>query len=248
MTTTAFGSSIIKLDSVDSTNNYAAKWLSQSKVPEGTAIMARTQWQGKGQRGNEWISEPGQNLTFSLVLYPRNVSPQNMYLLTWAMALGIADSLSEMVEGLSIKWPNDILVGGRKLAGILVENSLSGQTIEHSIIGAGININQERFPPDLQATSLRLEGVELFEPETFLHHLLPFLQARYAMLCEGRIAELKKDYLDHMFQKDVWSNYEYKGEWISACIRDVDENGRLILETESGTKILADLKEIRFKN
>ena len=134
------------LEEVGSTNSYAA--LHAAQLDDMTMILANSQSAGRGQRGNSWESEPGKNLTFTLIHRPQDFPARRQFLLSEATALAVVDFLrSEGVEAM-VKWPNDIYVDNRKICGILIEHSLIGARIEHSRLGVGININQERFLSD----------------------------------------------------------------------------------------------------
>src|SRR5262249_40524297 len=113
---------------------------SKSALPEGTVVITSNQYAGRGQRGNEWNSEPGMNLTFSVLLKPSSLSVKNQFFLTIIASLSVFDFLKEKQVGdLKIKWPNDILVYKKKICGMLIENSILGETINQSIIGVGLN-------------------------------------------------------------------------------------------------------------
>ena len=140
---------IIRLDNVDSTNTYLSGIASNS--PHGTCVLADRQSAGRGQRGNTWESEPGKNLTFSVLLRPDGLHASQQFRISQAVSLAITDTLDGFLpEGIEakVKWPNDIYVGNRKICGILIENTLCGAAIQHSIIGIGLNINQRDFLSD----------------------------------------------------------------------------------------------------
>lgn len=141
----------IRLDSTESTNS-AARDLAPADASDTTPVVVVTdnQTAGRGRRGNTWESEPGSNLTFSLVVYPRFLAPAAQFELSMLVSLGICNALDPYTEGqwVSIKWPNDIYFGDRKIAGILIENSLGEHDIERSIIGIGLNVNQTEFKSD----------------------------------------------------------------------------------------------------
>lgn len=119
------------------------------EAPHGFALMAREQTAGRGQRGNSWEAEPGKNITLSLMLRPEGIAATAQFAISEAVALGVADAVVELgVKEVAVKWPNDIYVGDRKIAGILIENSLNGPMISRSIAGIGLNVNQESFRSD----------------------------------------------------------------------------------------------------
>lgn len=135
------------LDSCPSTNSVLPP-----EAVHGTAVAARTQTAGRGQRGNSWEAEPGRNLTFSLMLRPHAIEARNQFELSMLVALetasGIDRALAATPYRCTVKWPNDIYVGDRKICGILIENTLEGPRISRSIAGIGINVNQTTFRSD----------------------------------------------------------------------------------------------------
>lgn len=139
---------LIALDSVNSTSSYLAGIA--ETMPHGTVVSAYAQTAGRGQRGNSWESEPGANLTFSMLLRPDGIRAAEQFSLSEAVALGIASALRHYLPdtAVCIKWPNDIYAADRKICGILIENSLLGSCIRHSIAGIGINVNQTVWRSD----------------------------------------------------------------------------------------------------
>lgn len=142
-----WSSKILKEETVTSTNDRLAELCQEKEIKEFTTLMAEYQTSGKGQRGNSWESEYGKNLTFSTVFYPQTIDPASQFILSMAVASAICTALAHYVHAdcLQIKWPNDIYWKDKKIAGILIENDLTGSQISQSIIGIGININQEEF-------------------------------------------------------------------------------------------------------
>ena len=126
--------------------------MSDTKLPEGTLILTEDQTRGRGQMGNKWLTEKGKNLTFSIVLYPSFLRPNQHFYLTQFVSIAIQEVIQELLpdKGIKIKWPNDLYVENRKLAGILIENILSGHRIQSSILGIGLNVNQVQFPTNFK--------------------------------------------------------------------------------------------------
>ena len=146
---------ILWLDTVDSTNNEARRRI--SKLDNLSVVSALEQTKGRGQRGNRWSSQPGENLTFSLVVKDFRIKANEQSAISQATALSLVDLLSRHEIKARIKWPNDIYTGDEKICGILIENSLKGSEIDWSIIGIGLNVNQTAFPEDLpNPTSMKL--------------------------------------------------------------------------------------------
>ena len=168
----------------------------KGELLEGGVVITDEQTAGKGQRGNSWEATPGQNLTFSVLFKPAFLPLSSQFYLNILSSLAIADTLNGYSpEGLAIKWPNDIYIGQAKLGGILIENTLRGQMIEHSIIGIGLNINQKTFSSP-KASSLALICGREFVLEQILAELLAHLESRYLQLKTNLYNRLKADYMD----------------------------------------------------
>ncbi len=241
------GKQIVTLDVVDSTNNYAANLLSTTKVLDGTVIMAYFQDRGKGQRGNSWYSEPGKNLTFSLVLKPSFVKVEEQFILSKAVSLALCEYCEKATgKNAFIKWPNDIIVDQKKICGILIENQFRGKKLEHSIIGIGFNINQVDFGEVTTATSLKLLTTEEKDISKELSDLLIFVEKYYLMLRNGRVKEVEEQYLESLLYHGDQKNYLVEGENFTTMILDVLPNGRLVTRTPQGKIKTFDFKEIEF--
>lgn len=244
------GQKLIQLARVDSTNSYAMQLLHQShKPPEGTAIMAEEQTRGRGQREQTWIAEKGKNLTLSYIFYPGFLSLKHQFDLNIAVALAVAETIQSFTEQkVEIKWPNDILINSRKVAGILIENSIQGENIAFSIVGMGINCNQKGFDYDKapNATSIfNITGLVTPIDKVFAT-LSEFLEKRYLQLRAGKQAAFMDDYLERLYHFNSWQNYLFKESPLKAKIIGVSPIGRLQLLTEQNAVLEADLKEIKF--
>jgi len=150
---------------LDSTNTYALKLLSQIRPKAGTLISADYQTTGRGQMGRDWHSAPGLNLCLSCILYPET-NAQNQFAISMAVALAVRDTVADFInqERVKIKWPNDIYVGDKKIAGILIQTSIHGNVIIYCVAGIGLNVNETDFPAELpNPTSLKLETTETLD-------------------------------------------------------------------------------------
>jgi BirA family biotin operon repressor/biotin-[acetyl-CoA-carboxylase] ligase len=188
---TTFDNQLIELESVDSTNNYAMARIHEGLASDGLVCLARRQWAGKGQRGKTWLSDPGQNLTMSLVIRPVSLNLSQQFLFSAAVALGILDFVQAMeIRYWSIKWPNDIYWNDRKAAGILIESIIQGKNWSFAVVGVGMNLNQEFFPEEIpNAISLKQITGNVYDPVHFAKGLVPVIQSR--------INSLRKDQ-DHI--------------------------------------------------
>lgn len=234
----------ISLSSVDSTNNYAANLVKETNVVNGTTILTKRQYSGKGQRGNSWLSEDEKNLIFSVVLFP-SITFERVFYLNIMASLAIAKTLKDLGLAVKVKWPNDILIGDKKVAGILIENQLQGQLIKHSIVGIGLNVNQKEFPKEIKATSLFLEmGVEQ-ELEIVFNQFFKYLDFYYDLLEQGNYKVLLSRYYESLYRYQQWSRYSTNETEFFGKIKGIDETGLLIVQTENTVKKF-DLKEIAF--
>lgn len=242
-----FGSSVVHLQTVDSTNNYAANLILQPNVAEGTVIMADFQSDGRGQRGNHWQSEPGSNLTVSYILYPVFLYVNEQFVLSKAVALGIADLLTQYgCEDVQIKWPNDVMVCGRKIAGILIENSVQGSAMKHAVVGIGLNVNQSSFPDGLSATSLALQSGEQQDLKRVLQDLSSCLQARYLQI-RAHDPRIDPEYMSRLIGRtEAVGMRTLDGTYSRAIIQDIENSGRLVVDLDGERKAYS-LEEIKLE-
>jgi len=225
------GIRIIELETVDSTNLYAERILADGEVEEGTVIWAHHQTAGRGQGENAWISEPGKNLTLSIILFPHFLPPGEQFFFNKAIALGVHDFLGLFVQEVSIKWPNDLCIGRKKAGGILIQHQLSGNQLTSTIAGIGININQTRFDHHLPnpASLTQILRQELVLKEA-VHQLIDRLNFRYRQLKTGSFAQLDVDYIHALLDLGENRLFQYGKEITEGIIRGVDESGRLLVE------------------
>lgn len=250
METLFIGANVIFLPEVDSTNSYAIKLLKNVNPPEGTVVHAANQTHGRGQRGNVWNTLPGSNLTASVILKPSFLPMRKQFLLYQISALACYDVMAEILNDsqfdIKIKWPNDIMVGRKKIAGILIENFISAGRIEYSVIGIGINVLQGEFDSKLNATSLQiLSGVHT-DVNTVLKLLCRYLEKYYLMLKNGKDETISSEYLDRLFSYQDQELFEIKGEKIRLEVAGVSEDGLLILRDNTGAEKLYDVKDVKW--
>jgi BirA family transcriptional regulator, biotin operon repressor / biotin---[acetyl-CoA-carboxylase] ligase len=244
------GQAIIDLPQVASTNEYALSLLSKSEPAAGTVILTHDQTDGRGQVGNKWESEPGKNISLSVIFYPGFIEVKDQFHLNIFASLAVFDFVKKHLPDrpVSIKWPNDIYVGANKIAGILLQNSLMNTQIRSTVVGIGININQTGFvtnPPN--PTSFHLETGHDHGLPALLASLCEFLEGRYLQLKAGKILPLQLDYLQHLFRFGIPASYlRANGQPFEGTITGIDESGRLRLEVQ-GKEEVFDLKEIRFE-
>ena len=223
---------------------------------EGTVVITKKQEEGRGQRGARWESEPDKNLTLSILLQPTILRPEEQFQLNKAVSLGVMEfviCVSSPFHGeVKIKWPNDIYLGNKKVAGILIENSVSGNSLQQSIVGIGINVNQDKFSANLpNPTSLKLIAGKEFDLEECLAQLCSCIEKRYLQLRASHFSQIDLDYLENLYRFGEWANYKYKrdqgsNQSFNAKIIGVAKMGKLILETENGKILECDFKEVEF--
>ncbi len=243
------GQTLLEVPQVDSTNAHAQVLLSKSKPAAGTVISTYCQTAGRGQIGSSWESEPGKNISLSVIFHPDFLAAKDQFQLNQCISLAVFDLVKNSLPDrpVSIKWPNDIYVGARKIAGILIQNSLVNTQIRSTVAGIGININQTTFvtnPPN--PTSLRLETGRDHPLDDLVPQLCEHLEGRYLQLKAGKIVPLRHDYLRHLYRFGEPASYQRpSGETFQGTILGIDELGRL--KVQVGCVIESfDLKEIRF--
>lgn len=243
------GQNLIKLKEVDSTNNFLKNLVSKSEpLPEGTVIMADNQFAGRGQQESVWQTEAGKNISTSIYLRPNFLPLNKQFYLNIAVSLAVSDALSCFLpEAVQVKWPNDIYTNGKKLGGILIENTLTGSFIKSSVIGIGLNINQQGFRADLstKATSV----IQILQKETpleaVMEKIVVFMEKYYLILKSGNYAILQNDYLKRLYKFDTLADYQQNGQIFEGKITGVEESGRLVMETAGGLRSF-NFKEIEF--
>lgn len=237
----------IHLEEIDSTSNYLKKNLSEKEVSEGTIVVADFQTGGRGQRGNSWESEKGQNLTFSILLKPDFVSANKQFIISQIIALAIKDVLDRYADEISIKWPNDIYWNNSKICGILIENSLIGNYIQQSIAGIGININQTEFRSDApNPISLSMVTGNSYNLHEILDKITNSILFYYQLAKDGNTFEIVSLYKNALFRKNGYHFYNDGIEDFEAKINDIEPSGILVLEKPDGKIRKFAFKEVQF--
>ncbi|MBL4594441.1 MAG: biotin--[acetyl-CoA-carboxylase] ligase [Flavobacteriales bacterium] len=241
------GNKLVELEEIDSTNTYLQELvINNENEIEGIVVVANNQYSGKGQRGNNWISEQGENLTFSILLKP-NIEVKNQFLISKVVSLGIIDFLlNKGLENVKIKWPNDIYCNENKLSGVLIENSIKGSRIYNSIVGIGLNVNQTKFSSLVNVTSLKSVIRETLNLKESLDELLFFIEKRYLILKAGKVDLINSDYLTFLYWINESKTFLIDNKNIEGVITGVSSIGKLQLEINKQIREF-DLKEIKFK-
>lgn len=243
------GKVLLRFASLPSTNRYAQELLTKSKPIEGTAVWADQQPLGVGQHGSRWESAPGQNLTLSLIFYPHFLPATRNFSLSQAVALAVRQTVASFLptHPVTIKWPNDIYVGERKIAGLLIQNTIQGQQLASSIVGIGLNVNQVEFSADIpRPTSLQRETGRAGERGAVWGELAQALEATYLQLRAGQLEQLHAEYQKFLFRRGEVTFFQRpSGEVFAGKICGVTPAGLLHLEHDQGEAFF-DLKEIGF--
>ena len=228
------GHRIHHFESIDSTNDYALKLISQGKSSEGTLITAEYQSAGRGQIGRKWEGNPQENAYLSILLEPRFLPVEKQFMLNMIASLALVDTIQECAAlQASIKWPNDIYLGDFKTCGILIQNMLGGKCIQHTIVGIGINVNQSDFPDDLpNPTSWFLESKKQYEINAVISVLCGHMEFWYEELKAENHKKISYAYIDRLYKCDEESLFMVDGEYFNAIIRGIDSRGKLVVEKE----------------
>jgi len=242
------GKNLVFMPECHSTNSIAMELCQKSPVaPEGTVVITAHQTQGRGQRGNSWVAAPGKNFTFSLILHPIFLDLGRQFYLNVFTSLAIRDYLQlKGCPKAMIKWPNDVFVGGMKICGILMENQLTGQKLSRSIIGIGLNMNQEHFEM-ASVTSMRLATGREFDLQAEFETLLGMIEVRYLQLRSGELERLMEDYLAAMYWINEMHTFRSEERYFDGIICGLDESGRLRVRVGSDEKVFGT-KEISYEH
>lgn len=242
---------IVKLNAINSTNTFLRDLARESVVDNFTVVLAENQTNGKGQFDNKWTSQEGKNLTFSVLYNFSDLSANKAFFLNCAVSLAVYDVLFKYhKEKLKVKWPNDILSSSKKLCGILIENTVSNGNISRTIIGIGLNVNQEIFPKELpNATSLKNVLGKEIDREKLLQELLEELEQRLLFLVQKKFTILHKNYEQVLYKKNKPEMFRNAllGNFLGKIL-GITKQGKLIVELENETLKTFDLKEIQFVN
>ncbi|MBX7052346.1 MAG: biotin--[acetyl-CoA-carboxylase] ligase [Flavobacteriales bacterium] len=235
---------IISLDSVDSTNNYAANLIKLSLPPEGTVITAQVQTSGRGQRQSFWESAEGDNILCSFILYPRFIQASDQFAISQMVSLAIRETAEELTsQTCHIKWPNDIICRDKKISGILIETSWVGSKISYCIAGIGLNINQANFECHKAISARQITGHPM-DKEAALMMLIENIEKYYFKLKSGQLREINLEYHKHLYRLGIPTRFIFEEKEITATIQGVDHLGRLKLMLSDNSHITCDLKEI----
>ena len=244
-------------DTIDSTNTRLLA--DKDGLPNRTVYAALFQTAGRGQKGNRWESRSGENLTFSILLKPQDIRVREQFILSQVVALGLLDFLRSEGVTATIKWPNDIYVGDKKICGTLIEPTLSGGQLSSAVAGIGLNLNQRVFDPSIpNPTSLSLVTGRSYDVKEMLPRVLEPIFTR----CDKLFSPYARngydaEYMEHLYRRGEWYGFEElpasevptehrSGRRVEARILGIDPEARLLLEHRDGTIHTYGFKEIKY--
>ncbi len=242
---------ITKLTDVTSTNSHLMSSLRELRscgkaVPDLWAVYADFQTAGRGAGTNTWHSTRGANILTS-ICFDTGLAAADQFVFNLWFATSTRQFLAKYVPEVLIKWPNDMYVRDRKLAGDLTEHSLSGSRLDFTVAGIGIDVNEAEFPDWIpNPTSLFLETGQHYDVDALLDEYLAVLQERRPLLSTEHEAALREEYLSHLYRRDAPHLYNIGGQQITGIIRDIDRFGRLVLELPDGSQEAFGFKEVGY--
>jgi len=239
LSTDRFGREMQGFEEVGSTNTRAAEWAGQG-APEGSVVVTEYQSAGRGRHGRTWDAQKGKNLMFSVVLRPA-LDAERLGLITVAASVAVAEAIDDFVSPYqaTLKWPNDVLLDGRKTCGMLLESSISGQrAADVVVLGVGLNVNQTQFPDALAdtATSLRLTTGRPVPRATLFARLLQELETQYDAVQGGRDEVVRRAFEDRLSTLHEHATFRVPGtdRTLSGTVEGITDTGALRLDTPGG--------------
>ena len=241
---------IIKINATNSTNSFLKELAQNSSLDEITVAVTNNQTSGRGQMNNSWISEPYKNLTFSLFTTLKKVKVEHQAYLNFAVSLAIYDVLLEYdVPNLYIKWPNDIMSGKKKICGILIENTFSHSRIKNTIIGIGLNVNQEKFHKNLtNASSLKIILKKSIELEALMNTIINHINLKISCVELKNFNQIYNRYHQALYNKGIPTAFlnQKTNQLFMGIINGVSSKGNLQIRLEDDSICEFGLKEISF--
>ena len=241
---------ILHFDEINSTNVFLYDNISENNDISDMVVVAAHQTAGRGMDKNRWESEAGKNLLFSIALNVNFLEAENQFKISQAVSVAIVETLSQFVDDkrLFIKWPNDIYFGDKKLAGMLIQNTIEGRMMGVSIIGIGLNVNQIEFSKDIpNPISLKMISSRDFDLDNLLNQLVSSIKTKVESLRDKENQnEINEKYVSRSYRFGIWSDYFYQNQVKSMIIKGFDKYGRLLLHDKEGAEIVCDVKELQF--
>jgi len=241
------GKSILFLPSCHSTNTIALEKVRSGEASNGLIVITNEQTAGRGQRGNTWLSEPGANLTLSVVYLPKNLPVNKNFYLNIISSLAVSDTINHFLpkKAISVKWPNDVYCNKKKISGILIETSINQQCISSVVIGIGINVN-EQISQIPTAGSMLQETGHSFDLNEVFQILIENIERYYLLLINESYEELFVKYSEKMFLRHEKHLFRDSTGEFNGTITGITENGQLTIQKDSGKMVTYHFKEVEY--
>ncbi len=227
---------IYRFDKIDSTNSHLLR-LGEEGFPEGTVVVADEQTAGRGRFGRSWEGEPQASLLFSLLIRPYFLQEDEVSFLTFAAAVSVAGAIEEVTHvHPQLKWPNDILLDGKKACGILLESSFDSSKLNHVVLGIGLNVNQQSFSSAVsnKATSLSIFTGKNFDRDELLFAILTKFSLVYGALYKRDFYSIMKKWRERSIMPGRRITVSLAGKTIEGICDDVADDGALVVRTDNG--------------
>ena len=238
---------LIKLDAIDSTNDYLKALHRKVVLEDEVIVLANHQTKGRGQAASNWFSEAGKSLAFSMFKRVLGLETKWQFAVNWAVSLGVKNGLERCgMNEITIKWPNDILAGDRKICGILIENQWHAHKMTSSVIGVGINVNNLNFNNLPNASSMAIHTSSSYDMSLVLENVTQCISSELDRLLKGDYQDLKRDYEEHLFRINTPSEFKNnQGIRWKGTIKGVSVQGQLEVELEDGSLQLFEMKQLQ---
>lgn len=237
----------IELNEIDSTNAYLSERLSSGEITEPTVVFTHSQTKGKGMGQNVWVSDDNRNALFSMALFTE-IKTEEIFKVSLAVSMTIFDFLKSMGIKTKIKWPNDIYYEGKKLGGILIENKLDGNLVKSSVVGVGLNLNQEKFPKWLpNPISLKNITGKDYDVKDFVIGISEMVEKKLNEIKDIPFADIRLDYLLNLYRFGEIAMWKIQGikDEVSGSIVDVKPSGKIVVQAVSGQLCECEMKQIK---
>jgi BirA family transcriptional regulator, biotin operon repressor / biotin---[acetyl-CoA-carboxylase] ligase len=238
--TSFIGQNQLFIEMVGSTNDMAKTLNREVEVENGFLLWSDFQKNGRGRNSNSWLGDPGKNIYASFILKPYKLEIKNLAYLNFACTLAVHDTLTGALpnEEIKIKWPNDLIVNGKKVAGILIENQLGPKLVSSSVFGVGINVNQGSFPTDLEnVSSLAKQKGSDFRREDVLERLCEHLEVRINQLTHMLYDLLEAQYNHLLYKKDEEIQFRVEGQEYLGILKGITKRGEIVIKTEDREQV-----------
>lgn len=239
-------------DSIGSTNTYLRELNGGDSAYDYEVAVADFQTAGRGQKGNTWESEQGKNLLFSILAHPKGIKVQEQFYISQAIALAVSDAViavagPEYADGFSVKWSNDIYYKDYKMAGILIENTLQGSSILDTVVGVGLDVNQEVFVSDApNPISLKNITGKEYDRDALLNDIVERFIGYMELSSDRERAEVDRLYRSRLYRREGFYKFRDENGVFEACIEGIRPDGCLMLLTRSGEHRTYEFKQVQF--